>query len=127
MQITGTSNIQTTSTGTPQTGNRKTSSFQDYLAAAQNDTTGSTGSTGTAGTGTGTGTGAVQDFLSYMHETPGQRMFDSWLGSQHISKEQFAAMSPAEKQKVMEQFRRELEEKMKGKLDAASTAPSSAS
>jgi hypothetical protein len=123
MLITGISTIPSQSTTTPQTTNGQAASFQDCLAAAQNGTSGSTAAPRTAGTGNG----AVQDFLSYMHETPGQRMFDSWLGSQHISKEQFAAMSPADKQKLVERFRRELEEKMKGKQDAAAAVPGSPS
>ncbi|MDR3435721.1 hypothetical protein [Telmatospirillum sp.] len=132
MQVSGLFGNQTYSATSAQTANKKTSSFQDYLSAAQSGTT--TGSktagtsAGTAGTGSGDSTAtssdssndAVQEFWAYMKETPEQRMFDSWLGSQHITKAEYAALSPADQKKLMDEFRRELEQKIKEKLGATS-------
>jgi hypothetical protein len=117
VQITGAFTQPVTSTTTSSPTAKQTSSFQDCLAAAQQGTSNSAAAPAATPGKTNTGNSAVQDFLSYMHESPGERMFDSWLGSQHMSRQQFESLGPAEKQKVMERFRRELEEKMKSKLD----------
>lgn len=60
-----------------------------------------------------------QDFLDYMKKTPEQRMFDSWLSSQKISKEQYAAMSSEEKAKVQAAFKQYIKEHVEEKLGAA--------
>jgi hypothetical protein len=50
-------------------------------------------------------------------------MFDSWLHSQNITEQQYDAMTPAEKQKLVDQF----EAQMKQKLGAEVTGLSGAS
>lgn len=60
-----------------------------------------------------------QDFLDYMKKTPEQRMFDSWLASQKISKEQYAAMSSDEKAKIQAAFKQYIKEHVEEKLGAA--------
>lgn len=54
---------------------------------------------------------AVQAFKDYMAKTPEQRMQESWLQSHGITQEEFDAMSPDEKQKLMDMMRKEIEEK----------------
>ncbi len=56
---------------------------------------------------------AVQEFRDYMKMTPGERMQYAWLKQHGISKEEFDSMPADEKQKLMEQMKREIEEKIK--------------
>lgn len=56
---------------------------------------------------------AVQEFQDYMKMTPGERMQYAWLKQHNISKADFDALSEDEKQKLMEQMKREIEEKIK--------------
>jgi hypothetical protein len=56
---------------------------------------------------------AVKEFQDYMKMTPGERMQYAWLKQHGISKEEFDAMPADEKQKLMEQMKREIEEKIK--------------
>lgn len=58
----------------------------------------------------------VQDFLSYLKESPAQRWFDKFLAAHHLSKDDFNAMSSAEKQKLIDEFKREMEDQMKKKM-----------
>ncbi|MTJ79989.1 MAG: hypothetical protein F8N37_03060 [Telmatospirillum sp.] len=117
-------------------GRQAEGSFQDFLSSAStaanaNQGTG-TANTAVSGTGSvdgasqtvsGNGTGqdgstagsgadAVKNFLNYMHETPGERMFDSFLGHMHISKAEYAAMSGEDKAKVMAQFKEYMKQKI---------------
>jgi predicted flavoprotein YhiN len=78
------------------------------------------GSSGTSGAqqSSSSGDSTVQDFLDYMKESPAQRMFDNFLSAHHISKEEWNAMTPAQKQKIIDEFKHEMEDKMKQKLGA---------
>jgi phenylacetate-coenzyme A ligase PaaK-like adenylate-forming protein len=55
-----------------------------------------------------------------MKESPSQRMFDNFLSAHHVTKDEFNAMTPAQKQKIIDEFKREMENKMKQKLGASS-------
>ena len=55
----------------------------------------------------------VKDFLEYMQMTPAERMERAWLKQHGISKEEFDAMSPAEKQKLMDEMKKDIAEKIK--------------
>ncbi len=66
----------------------------------------------------------VKQFTDYMKKTPEQRYQESWLKQHGVSPEQFAAMSPAEQKKLIDEMQHELEEKMKAQ--AGSTAKGSA-
>jgi hypothetical protein len=65
---------------------------------------------------------AVQDFQNFMTETPAQRMQDAWLRQHGISAADFAAMSPDDKQKLLDQMKQEIEAKLKEKLDRGANA-----
>ena len=55
----------------------------------------------------------VAAFNSFMNETPAQRMQDSWLQQNGITRQQFDAMSETDKQKLLNQMKRDIEERMK--------------
>lgn len=68
------------------------------------------------------GTGSVEEnFLKYLQKSPAERMFENWLASQKMTKEQFDAMSPEEKQKLIEKFKREMQEELKRKYNLGQT------
>lgn len=56
---------------------------------------------------------AVQEFKDYMAKTPEQRMQEAWLESRGITKEEFDAMTPDEKQSLMDMMRKEIDEKVR--------------
>lgn len=85
---------------------------------------GNSSSTGGTQQSSSSGDSAVQDFLAYMKESPAQRMFDNFLSAHHITKEEYNSMTPAQKQKIQDEFKLEMESKMKQKL-GASTGTSS--
>jgi hypothetical protein len=62
----------------------------------------------------------AQEFLSYMKQTPAQRMQDNWLRQHGITKAQFDAMTPAQQKALIDQMKQEIEDKMK---QAAQSAP----
>jgi hypothetical protein len=51
---------------------------------------------------------AADNFLDYMKESPAERMADSWLASHGLSKEKLAAMTPAQRDAVLNQMAKEL-------------------
>jgi hypothetical protein len=109
MQIYGLPSNSSYSASSSQSEEESSSSFQSHFLSAS-----------------GGNDDAVQEFLDYAKETPAQRMFDSWLSGQHISKAEFNSMSDEEKQKLIDKFREEMKEKMKAALGTSSsaTAPS---
>jgi hypothetical protein len=64
----------------------------------------------------------VQEFMNYAKETPAQRMFDSWLESQNMTMDQYNAMSPAEKQKILTEFEIQMKQKLRSEFSSASTS-----
>lgn len=54
----------------------------------------------------------AKELQDYMNMSDAEKMQYSWLSSHGISKEQFDAMSPADKQKLIDQMRAELQQKM---------------
>ena len=80
----------------------------------------------TGGSAAGSATGAsdpVKAFTAFMNETPAQRMQDSWLQEHGVTPDQFASMSADDKQKILDQMKRDMEERMKEKASQDSTAP----
>jgi len=55
---------------------------------------------------------AADDFLSYMKESPAERMADSWLAAHGLSKEKLAAMSPEQRDAVLKQMAKELQDQV---------------
>jgi len=55
---------------------------------------------------------AVDDFLSYMKESPAERMMDSWLAAHGLSKESLAAMPPEKRDAVLKQMAQELKDQL---------------
>lgn len=55
----------------------------------------------------------VGDFLKFLHESPAERMQDEWLRAHGITKAQFDKMSAAEKQKIIDEMKRDIEAKLK--------------
>jgi len=63
---------------------------------------------------TDTGGSAVeQAFLKYMKETPAQKLEDAWLKAHHLTREQLAAMPPAQREAIEKQMAADLKEKLK--------------
>jgi len=60
-----------------------------------------------------TGPDPVQEFKDYMAKTPEQRMQEAWLQSHGITQEEFDAMSPEEKQSLMDMMKHDIEDKMR--------------
>lgn len=58
------------------------------------------------------GDSPTDDFLNYMKMTPEQRAQYKWLAAHGITKEQFDAMSDADKAKLMAQMKQEIEDQM---------------
>ncbi len=56
-----------------------------------------------------------KELEEYFFESPAQRMFDNWLHSHGISKEQYDAMSPEEKEAIRKKFAEEMERKAQEK------------
>jgi hypothetical protein len=63
----------------------------------------------------------VQEFTDYMKQTPAERMQYAWLKQHRVTKAQFDSMSGAEKQKLIEEMKHELEEKMKRQAGGSRT------
>jgi hypothetical protein len=104
MQILGVQTNSTYAVPSAQQGSNSSSSFASYFSEA-----------------TGSSDNAVQEFLDYAKETPVQRMFDSWLASQHISKDQYNAMTPEEKQKLVDEFKEQLKQRLKSELSSSTS------
>ncbi|HEY1096636.1 MAG TPA: hypothetical protein VGF14_05295 [Alphaproteobacteria bacterium] len=66
----------------------------------------------------------VQEFTEYMKKSPAERMMDDWLRAHGMTKEEFDALGPEEKQKILEEMKQDIEEKMKEKA-AEGAAPGS--
>lgn len=66
----------------------------------------------------------VKGFTEYMKKSPEERMMDDWLRAHGMTKEEFDALGPEEKQKILEEMRQDIEEKMKQKA-AEGAAPGS--
>ena len=58
------------------------------------------------------GNSAADDFLSYMTESPAERMADSWLASHGLSKEKLAAMSSEQRDAVLKQMAKEIKDQL---------------
>jgi hypothetical protein len=54
----------------------------------------------------------VQAFRNYMKETPAQRLEDTWLAAHHLTRAQYQAMSPQERQGIQKQMATELKEQV---------------
>ena len=103
-----------------QNQNKTTSSFESYFLNASNTDTGkvATDATTKSSSQTTSGESGLQEFMQYAKETPAQRMFDSWLKGQGVTEQQFNAMTPAEKQKLVDQFEAQTKTKMKSEMTA---------
>jgi predicted flavoprotein YhiN len=78
--------------------------------------------TNASGSSASTGDGAVQQFMNYMKETPAQRLVNAWLQQHGISPQQFAAMSAADKQKIINEMKTDIENELKQKMETASSS-----
>lgn len=97
-----------------------------YTSSQQTNSSSSNSDTSLSGTAD-SGFDATKAFMDYANETPAQRMFDSWLGTQHVTKEEYNSMSDADKQKLVDKFEEYMKEKMREKLSVNSTSGSSSS
>ena len=64
---------------------------------------------------------AMQEFKDYMNQTPAERLQYQWLAQHGITKEQFDALPPEEKQKLLAQMKQELEQKIKQNVEKSVT------
>jgi hypothetical protein len=101
-------------TSAVQKGSKTASSFADYLLDVSDTSSDTTSSASTSDASSESG---LEEFMQYASETPAQRIFDSWLSSQKITEDQYNAMTPAEKQTIMDKF----EAQMKAKLGSETT------
>src|SRR5690349_9427490 len=72
------------------------------------------GNTATAGSAVTSGKNTidrdiVQEFLNYMKKTPAERMQEAWLHQHGLTREQLDAMSPAERKKILDKMRQDIE------------------
>ena len=118
--ITSSSTDTTLATSAAQTKSKVTSSFKSYLLDAT-DSSSATASSTDASSDASSESG-LEEFMRYAKETPAQRIFDSWLGSKNMTVDQYNAMTPAEKQKLTDEF----EAQMKAKLGSEATASATA-
>ncbi len=61
---------------------------------------------------TGKPNAAADDFLAYMKKSSAERMQESWLAAHGLSKEKLAAMSPEQREAVLQQMAKELKEQV---------------
>lgn len=61
----------------------------------------------------------AEEFLAFMKKTPEEKMMYLWLQSHGISEEEFEALAPAEKQKLIEQMKAEIREQIENNKAAA--------
>ena len=87
------------------------------------DTNGAAIGAGTAPTSSSSGSDdAVQKFMNYMNETPAQRLQNAWLQQHGITPQAFAAMSSADKQKIIDEMKQDIEAKLKQKMETGTAA-----
>lgn len=60
----------------------------------------------------------VKEFLEYANMSPGEKMLYAWLKQKGLSKEEFDALPPEKKQKLIDEMKREIETKVKQKAEA---------
>jgi hypothetical protein len=112
------SNVQKTSADSAfvsQKDNKTSSPFASFFQDASSSGSAVSGKASSSDPG---GDEALQEFMSYAKETPAQRMFDSWLQDQNITKQQYDAMTPAEKQKLMNEFEAQMKQKLHNEMGA---------
>jgi hypothetical protein len=83
---------------------------------------GSTMAGASASSSASSGNDAVTQFMNYMKETPAQRMQDAWLQQHGISPQAFAAMTGAQKQKIIDEMKQDIENKLKQKMEAGTSS-----
>jgi hypothetical protein len=113
------SSVQSNSTDSAfvsQKSNKATSSFASFFQDASGSGSAVSGAASSDDPG---GDEALQEFMRYAKETPAQRMFDSWLKSQNISEQQYQSMTPAEKQKLINEFEVQMKEKLHNEMSAS--------
>ena len=109
MQIHGVQNFSTYNQPLTQQADNDASTFGAAFLSAS-DSTGS----------------AVSDFLNYAKETPAQRIFDNWLGGQHVTMDQYNALTDPEKQKLVEKYREQLQHELTGGMNGTVGTPGTA-
>ena len=95
------------------------SARQNVTSIATTTTTDAAKSTGTTEKTTTAASDPTERFKDYMSKTPEQRYIESWLKSHGISAEDFAAMSPEDKQAIIDQMKLEMQAKMEEKAAAS--------
>jgi len=55
---------------------------------------------------------AADEFLAYMKKSSAERMQESWLAAHGLSKEKLAAMTPEQREAVLQQMAKELNEQV---------------
>lgn len=64
---------------------------------------------------------ASDTFMSYMKESPAQRMVDNWLKAHGLDKDKLAAMSPEDRAAVMKQMQQEIKDQLQQQTEAKGT------
>lgn len=67
------------------------------------------------------GSSAVQNFMTYMKETPAQQMESSWLAAHHLTLQQLNAMPPAQRLAIEKQMEQDIKNEITKKVQAASS------
>ncbi len=104
-----------------------TSTRQNLQGTSSSDASSASSSLGVSSAAQPTSSDAVDEFKKILREPPQQRTFDLWLMRHHITKDEYSAMTPAEKQKLAQQFKEEIERDMKQKLQSSRTTSTSIS
>lgn len=85
----------------------------DYRAGAQQRTAAALAAAAAAPAAATGASDPVQEFRNYMKETPAQRLEDTWLAAHHLTRQQYEAMSPQERDGIQKQMASELKEQVK--------------
>ncbi len=115
MEISSIQSITADTASAMQKESKTASSFEGYFLTASDSSDDAV--SGDAASEDASDDTAVQEFMNYAKETPAQRMFNDWLSSQNITEQQYAAMTPAQQQKLVEKFEAQMKQELSGEAN----------
>lgn len=69
------------------------------------------------------GSSAVQNFMSYMKETPAQRFEDSWLAAHGLTEKSLNAMPAQQREAILKQMAEDMKKQVQQQTQAAQAKP----
>jgi hypothetical protein len=70
---------------------------------------------------------AIEEFMAYAKETPAERMFDNWLGSQHMTMAQYNSMTTAQKQAITNEYNAYMKQELNSQVAGLSSTTATVS